>query len=165
MAQLFKRRGFLKATAAASLTGLLNPVLAESIQSGLNASDLVYLTPIQSNGTESACQAEIWFVYDGSAIYVCTDTNSWRAAAPRLGLTMTRIWVGDLGRWQSTNGEYKNLPALMASASIESKPAEQQRVLELFGDKYSMSWLLWGPRFRKGLKNGSQTLLKYQPVV
>ena len=159
------RRHFLKTATAMGGMSLVNPSLADPITTGLTASDLVYLSPIKSNGKESACQAEIWFAYDGVHIYVCTDTDSWRATAPKLGLEMTRIWVGDLGQWQDANGEYKNLPSLMAKASIESSDQEQARVLELFGDKYRLSWLVWGRRFRKGLANGSRTMLKYKPVA
>ncbi len=159
------RRDFLKATTAAGLTGIFKPALANDITQGLKTSDLVYLTTIKSDGQESACQAEIWFTYDGASIYVCTGTDSWRARAPTLGLTMTRVWVGDLGRWQNTDGRYKRLPVLMAKASIETDKAELERILELFGNKYSMSWLVWGRRFRKGLADGSRTMLKYQPVA
>jgi hypothetical protein len=159
------RRNFLKATTAIGFTGLFSPALADSIQDGLKNSDLVYLTTIKSNGQESKCQAEIWFVYDGAHIYVCTDTDGWRAQALDLGLNMTRVWVGDLGRWQRTKGKYKELPSLMAKCSIESDETEHKRVLDLFSDKYDLSWLAWGPRFRKGLANGSRTMLKYQPVT
>jgi len=159
------RRYFLKTATALGGMGLVNPTLANPIATGLRTSDLVYLSPIKSNGDESACQAEIWFAYDGASIYVCTDSESWRATAPTLGLAMTRIWVGDLGQWQDTEGQYKNLPALVAKASIESNREEQTRVLELFGDKYRISWLVWGRRFRKGLADGSRTMVKYQPIA
>ncbi|MFT5561323.1 MAG: hypothetical protein ACJAYE_001394 [Candidatus Azotimanducaceae bacterium] len=159
------RRHFLKTTTALGGMSLVTPTLADPITTGLNTSDLVYLSPIKSNGKESACQAEIWFAYDGVNIYVCTGSESWRATAPTLGLAMTRFWVGDLGQWQGTKGEYKSLPSLVAKADIETSQAEHTRVLELFGDKYSLSWLVWGRRFRKGLADGSRTMLKYQPVA
>lgn len=159
------RRYFLKTATALGGMGLVNPTMADPIKMGLQASDLVYLSPLKSNGKESACQAEIWFAYDGASIYVCTGSESWRAVAPTLGLAMTRMWVGDLGQWQDTDGEYKNLPSMLAKASIESSQEEQTRVLELFGDKYRLSWLVWGRRFRKGLADGSRKMLKYQPVA
>ncbi|MFT7246462.1 MAG: hypothetical protein ACI82A_003838 [Candidatus Azotimanducaceae bacterium] len=159
------RRYFLKTATALGGMSLVNPTLADPIAAGLLASDLVYLSPIKSNGKVSACQAEIWFAYDGANIYVCTGSESWRATAPTLGLAMTRIWVGDLGQWQNTDGQYKNLPSIVAKASVESSQQEQARVLELFGEKYRVSWLVWGRRFRKGLADGSRTMLKYQPVA
>ena len=158
------RRYFLKATTVIGSLGFIKSAVGATANEGLSSSDLVYLTPIQTNGQESRCQAEIWFVYDGAGIYVCTGSESWRAQAPSLGLTSTRIWVGDLGRWQGTKGKYKLLPSLMAQASIEPDQKEHERVLALFGDKYPLSWLVYGPRFRKGLANGSRTLIKYRPA-
>jgi hypothetical protein len=156
------RRYFLQTAAVLGSLGFIKPAAGDATTEGLSSSELVYLTPIKSNGEESRCQAEIWFVYDGAAVYVCTGSENWRAQAPALGLASTRIWVGDLGQWQGTEGKYKSLPTMMAQASIESDQQEHQRVLELFGDKYGLTWLAWGPRFRKGLADGSRTLIKYR---
>lgn len=158
------RRDFLKSTAAVSALVLVNPVAAKPVMEGLKSSDLVYLSPYKSNGELSACQAEIWFVFDGVDIFVCTDTTSWRARAPKLGLTKTQFWVGDLGQWQGTKGKYRDLPAIQAKASIEEDPEEQEKALELFGEKYPLGWVVWGSRFRNGLKNGKRTLLRYKLI-
>ncbi|MFT4676923.1 MAG: hypothetical protein ACJAX5_001085 [Patiriisocius sp.] len=158
------RRYFLQTAAVLGSLGFFRPAAGEAATEGLSSSELVYLTPIKSNGEESRCQAEIWFVYDGAAVYVCTRSESWRAQAPALSLASTRIWVGDLGQWQDTEGKYKSLPTMMAQASIEYDQQEHKRVLELFGDKYGLAWLAWGPRFRKGLADGSRTLIKYRPA-
>lgn len=157
------RRQFIKASVVLSAAGFLNPSLANTLKEGLKASDLVYLSPIQSNGRESSCQAEIWFVYDGADIFVCSGTDSWRVKAAQSGLRKTKFWVGDLGQWKDTNGAHKDLPSLYAKASIETDLKEQERVLEMFRDKYSISWLLWGPRFKKGLKSGRRTMIRYRP--
>lgn len=156
------RRDFLKTTAAVGAMTLLRPASARPIVEGLKTSDLVYLSPLKSNGDLSRCQAEIWFVFDGVDIFVCTDTTSWRARAPGLGLTKTQLWVGDLGQWQGTNGKYRELPAVQAEASIETDTAVQEKALALFGDKYPLSWVVWGPRFRKGLNSGKRTMLRYK---
>lgn len=158
------RRYLLKAATVMGSLGLIKPAAGADTTEGLSSSDLVYLTPIRSNGQESRCQAEVWFVYDGADIFVCTGSESWRALAPALGLTSTRIWVGDLGRWQKTEGNYRSLPSMMAQASFEPDQQEHKRVLALFGDKYPLSWLVYGPRFRKGLADGSRTLIKYRPA-
>lgn len=162
---ILNRRHFLKSAAAVSAASVIAPASADPIAEGLKSSDLVYLSPIKSNGQESACQAEIWFVYDGADIFVCTGTESWRAKAPTMGLNMTKFWVGDLGQWKNTNGDYKNLPSMMAKASLEPDPAEHERILDLFAKKYPLSWVIWGPRFRKGLKNGKRTMLRYKPAT
>lgn len=134
----------------------------EKIGSTLQSSDLIYLTPIQTNGQESSCQAEIWFVWDGLDIYVCTKTASWRATAPRLGLEHTRIWIGDLGVW--TKAKYKELPRIEAVSSIIEDPMTVHKSLEMFGKKYPLGWIRWGSTFKKELASGERSLVRYRPV-
>ncbi len=139
--------------------------LPRNLKEELDDSDLIYLTSIQSNGRESRCQSEIWYVWDGSDIYVCTDTNAWRVKAVAKGLNRSRIWVGDLGNWQRTDGEYKNLPRIEALASIVTDESVHSMALDRFGSKYPFGWIKYGSIFRDGLASGSRTLLKYQPVA
>ncbi|MBL4681564.1 MAG: hypothetical protein JKY88_12685 [Pseudomonadales bacterium] len=143
------------------LSGLPKAFSAE-ISAQLQSSDLIYLTPIQTNGKESSCQSEIWYVWDGVDIYVCTKSKSWRAKAPKLGLERTRIWVGDLGIW--TKADYKNLPRISAISSISSDPVTHRKVLEMFGEKYPLGWLRWGSVFKKELANGERSLVRYRPL-
>jgi hypothetical protein len=170
MVALFNRRHFLKLTGGTlALLGLPGLVRAADNASGLataiRESDLIYLTPIKSNGEESQCQAEIWFAADGRDMFVVTGTDTWRARAPRMGLAKARVWVGDLGVWTGTDGKYKNLPNVDTDVSVIEDKQEQERVLELFGDKYTMEWLVWGRRFRNGLEDGSRTMLRYRPTA
>lgn len=163
---MWKRREVLKATGLGLMAGLA-PRLAfasDALPEGVHSSDLIYLTPIKANGQESSCQSEIWFVTDGTDLFVCTGTESWRARAARKGVTRTRIWVGDLGNWQNTDGKYKDLPRLEATASVVDDKARQDEILDLFGDKYPMSWVVYGPRFRNGLADGSRTMIRYRPA-
>jgi hypothetical protein len=157
-----ERREFLKAAAALSAATLTPVAYSDPIREGLKTSDLVYLSPYKSNGELSRCQAEIWFVYDGADILVCTNTDSWRTRAIRQGLTKTQFWVGDLGQWQDTDGRYRDLPQVLGEGSIEADPRALEQTLELFGDKYPLGWVVWGRRFRKGLANGKRTMLRYK---
>jgi len=138
---------------------------APALTEALVATDLIYLTPIRADGTESRCQAELWFASDGTDIYVVTAAAAWRARAVADGLDRARIWVGDLGVWTRTDGRYRNLPQVEASAAFVTDSGEHARVLKLFGSKYPLGWVLWGPRFRRGLANGSRVMLRYQPVA
>lgn len=160
---MIKRRTLVQGVIAAAGVSLLPTAAANNLPAGLQTSDLVYLTTIRSNGKESSCQSEIWFVWDGSVIYVCTDTTAWRVQAAAAGLNRTRIWVGDLGNWKNTDGAYRNLPELEAGSRIIKDIAVHKRALEMFGDKYPFGWLRWGSAFRDGLADGSRTLLSYQP--
>jgi hypothetical protein len=159
------RRGFIKVAAVVGASTMVKPVLADPVRQGLESSDLVYLSPFKSNGEWSSCQAEIWFVYDGADLFVCSDTDGWRVEAVKKGLAMTQFWVGDLGVWTRTDGQYRDLPAMTAKASIETDPAQHEKLLDMFADKYPVGWLRWGRSFRNGMKDGSRTMIRYQPVA
>ena len=141
------------------------PLLAQEhepdVYDKLRVSRLIYLTPIKSDGFESKCQGEVWFVYDGTDIFVNTQADAWRAEAIRKGLTAARIWVGDFGFWTRSNGAYKDAPSLELTGKIESDADEWEEVFPVFGAKYSDEWPTWGPRFKNGLEDGSRVLLRY----
>ena len=163
---MLTRRAALGGTLGSLLLGA-GPRLAaaQPLAEALAASDLVYLTPLRGDGTPSRCQAEVWFVYDGADIFVVTATQAWRAEAVRQGRSRARIWVGDLGNWKRTEGAYRALPALEARGELVADVAVHAAVLERFADKYPLSWLRWGPRFRNGLSDGSRVMLRYRPLA
>ncbi len=135
----------------------------EALQAAMAESQLIYLTPLQSSGAESRCQAEIWYALHEGAMYVVTATDAWRTEAVRRGLTRARVWVGDVGNWRRADGRYRNLPAVEATASVEMDAARHEQVLGAMGEKYADEWSTWGPRFRNSLADGSRVMLKYQP--
>ena len=171
---MLTRRNILSGGLTVGLAGFLHPRVLhaqsqketqiEALKKALVESDLVYLTPLRSDGSESRCQAEIWFCYDGADLFVVTASDAWRAQAVRRGLTDARIWVGDLGNWKRTEGRYRQFPAVETRASFVDDGEMQKTVLDLFGDKYPLSWLRWGPKFRNGLADGSRVMLRYQPT-
>jgi hypothetical protein len=135
-----------------------------SLDAALAESDLVYVTPLRADGQESRCQAEVWFAADGGDAVVVTASDAWRARAVDAGLNRARIWVGEVGVWSESNGGYRDLPGATAQVTRVQDPAEHTRLLALFGDKYSLEWVIWGPRFRKGLADGSRVMLRYHPA-
>jgi len=164
----WNRRQALRLGAGAACAALL-PWRAHGadgggLQAAMAESDLVYVTPLRSNGRESSCQAEVWFVADGGDAVVVTANDAWRARAVNQGLDRARVWVGDVGVWTDADGAYKALPSTVTSASMITDPSEHARLLEAFGDKYSLEWIIWGPRFRNGLKEGSRVMIRYAPV-
>ncbi|MEQ8857515.1 MAG: hypothetical protein RIC56_02600 [Pseudomonadales bacterium] len=134
------------------------------LQRAMAESDLVYVTPLRADGDESRCQAEVWFVADAGDAVVVTASDAWRARAVRSGLDRARLWVGDEGVWTESDGAYLALPSTLAEASVVTDPAEHARLLEVFGAKYRLSWLMWGPRFRNGLADGSRVMIRYRPL-
>ena len=161
---MLKRRTLIQGTLAGIGASMLPAAQANELHQQLQESDLIYLTPIQSNGRESRCQSEIWYVWDGTDIFVCTETTTWRARAAASGLDHTRIWVGDLGNWKNTDGAYKALPSIDAATSVVSDETVHAKALDMFGDKYPLGWIRWGSTFRKGLASGSRTLIQYRPL-
>lgn len=161
------RRFLLKATVGLAGWSMLPPLassFADDARQALKTSNLVYLTPIRSDGHPSRCRAEVWFVQDGGDIIVVSQRHSWRAEAILKGLVYTKMWVGDLGVWTRTKGRYKELPVVEAEGRMEADASVQERVLQAYKEKYSTSWLFWGRRFRNGLKEGSRVMLRYRPI-
>jgi hypothetical protein len=152
------------------LAGLTLPgrVLAKSAAADPLAaaatSPLIYISPMKSNGLESRCHAEVWFVKDDRDLLVVTSPDRWRAACIGKGLDQARIWVGDFGVWKKSEGAYREAPNYLAKASIDGDPAVHARVLEIFGSKYPDEWDKWGPRFSEGLASGERVLIRYTPV-
>ncbi len=130
----------------------------------LNESDIIYITPLKKGGAESTCHAEVWFVYDAGVIYVVTSSKAWRARAVGLGLDRARMWVGEFGTWKDSNEAYRKAPELNATAALIDDAATHEHALGVFGKKYYLEWLVWGPRFKNGLADGSRVLLRYTPA-
>ncbi len=165
------RRELLCYASASLAIGLLPKIagattsLPEGAVTALTGSDVIYLTPIKSNGEESKCHAEIWFAYDGNDVFVVSASDTWRTRAIRQGLTQARIWVGDFGVWTKSKERYRSAPGFTAIGEIEADPGEHERVLDLYGDKYTLQWIMWGRRFRNSLKDGTRTMLRYRPQI
>ncbi len=163
------RRGFIVGVAATfAALAWPRPVLAASsakLDQALAQSQLVYVTPLKSDGSESACHGEVWFVTDGADVLVVTAAERWRAAAIGKGLDRARLWVGDHGVWKRAAKAWEKSPTTDATARIDADPAVHARALELFGSKYSREWGKWGPRFEKGLASGERVLIRYSPAA
>jgi hypothetical protein len=167
------RRGFLEAAVVVS-GALLLPArsafsdtgfaLSADAKKAMAKSPLVYLTPMRSDGKESACHAEVWFAHRGDDVYVVTSSSAWRAQAIDKGLDRARIWVGDYGPWRG-DSKFKSAPNYMAKAGVVAKgDSAIESVLSLMGEKYASEWGKWGPRFRSALGDGSRVMLRYRPV-
>jgi len=163
------RRKMLKAALATSMVVLPTMARATAAPAAsasklpftIDETALIYLTPLKKDGAESACQAEVWFVHDQGEIFVVTASDAWRARAIGEGLSRARIWIGDVGVWNA-DARYKVLPSVDVVGDQIADSARQARVLEHFGDKYSLEWIVWGSRFRNGLTDGSRVMLRYQ---
>ena len=136
----------------------------EARDAALRSSQLVYLTPIKSDGEESRCKAEIWFAHHDGAVFVVTPAEAWRAQAIGRGLTRARLWVGEFGVWTRADDAFRAAPEFMATGSIEGDAEIRAKVLAAMGEKYAgAGWGNWGPRFEQGLADGKRVMLRYTP--
>lgn len=162
------RRRFLGSGAAMLLaaSGVARVVAAAESPAiaALDRSQLIYLSPVLTDGRESTCHGEVWFVHHEGEIYVCTQADAWRAEALRQGLTRAKIWIGEFGVWKKAGERYRSAPYLEIEGRIEADAAVHAEILPVFGAKYAAEWGSWGPRFRDGLADGSRVLLRYEPV-
>ena len=164
---LTRREVLVAGAAAALLPGSLRAeagALSPAARAALGTSPLVYVSTLKSDGSESRCHAEVWFVGDGDAALVVTAASAWRAAAIGKGLTRARLWVGDHGRWSAGSTSHRSSPSFLAHASLEKTPAQHDHALALFGSKYTAEWGSWGPRFKNGLADGSRVLIRYAAI-
>ena len=159
------RRRLLQGLGLTALSATAPRVLGQSdtaaLDTALATSPLLYLSPLRSDGTLSRCQAEVWFQALPGAAVIVTSAQAWRARAVQQGLTEAQLWIGDVGLWRRSDGRYRALPSVRGRGTLVQEPTEQQRLLELFGRKYRREWGVWGPRFRRGLKEGSRVMLRY----
>lgn len=162
---MIHRRRFLKTSGAALALAALPAVLPlksfADVAKGMAESPLIYITPLKADGSESSCQAEVWFQLHEGAMYVVTSGTAWRAVAIGKGMKKARVWVGDVGPWQQSEGKYKNLAVVMTEGAIVGDKAVHDAVLGKMGGKYSAEWGTWGPRFQKGLADRSRVMLRY----
>ena len=128
----------------------------------LDKSQLIYLTPLLTNGQESTCKAEIWFVHHNAEIFVVTQADAWRAEAVRRGLSRASIWIGEFGPWKKANDKYRSAPHLTIEGQLEVDAKVHAAVLDSYAKKYAAEWSSWGPRFNKGLADGSRVMLRYK---
>lgn len=132
----------------------------------LGRSPLVYVSPLRRDGQESRCHAEVWFVKSDAGALVVTSARAWRVRAIGLGLTRARLWVGNHGEWDKSGKTqvFRASPTFLAEAKLETSQAIHDHALVLFGSKYTREWSDWGPRFKKGLADGSRVLIRYRAV-
>jgi len=174
---LISRREFVWGAAALSGTVLLPARaawpseeefrLSKAAQAAIETSELIYITPIKSDGNESSCHAEVWFCADGADLFVVTKQELWRSQAVKRGLDRARIWVGDFGVWKRSHGAFRQAPSFLARAEHISTDAEAvERTLKAMSAKYANGgWSTYGPIFKQGLSDGSRVLLRYRPLA
>ena len=96
--------------------------------------------------------AEIWFYYDGKAVYVGTPPTSWRVRRIKAGRTKAHIAVG------KADG-----PGFDATGEVVHDAAVEQKLMDEYARKYPEGWARFADKFRDGFKNGDRVLVRYTP--
>ena len=134
-------------TLAVAAAAALSPELDRS----LKESKYVYIRS-ERKSHELGKPAEIWFYYDGKAVYVGTPPTSWRVRRIKTGRKKARIAVG------KADG-----PAFDATGELVHEPAIEKNLMEAYAKKYPEGWSRFADKFRDGFKSGDRVLVRYTP--
>ena len=136
---------------ALSLAGVGAAALSPDLDRALKESKYVYVQSERKSG-QLGKPAEIWFFYDGGAVYVGTRPTSWRVRRIKAGRPDAKIAVGKVDG-----------PSFTATGSLPNDPAMQELLLKEYARKYPQGWETHEQSFRQGFKDGSRVLVKYVP--
>ncbi len=174
---LIRRREFLAAGAALLLWPLARrgraagdseaivPGLEKALETALETSGFVYVSPLRSDGSESTCHGEVWFAWLDDGVVLITSRDSWKARSLAKGLDRARIWVGDHGRWKrwiGRNEDFRRAPSFTARARTVKDEAQLERLIAVYDEKYPDEIGTWRRRFREGYADGSRVLIRYE---
>jgi hypothetical protein len=140
--------------AAALVAVLLAPALAAlapETERALRDSQYVYVQSERKTGQLGA-PAEIWYWWDGHAVYLGTRPVSWRVRRIKAGRTRARIAVG------KADG-----PAFDATGALVHDAALEEKLMAEFARKYGNAWASHADAFRSGFKSGDRVLVRYTP--
>ncbi len=167
---LIQRREFLLIALGAALAprGLARAAAAEpALDTALERSGFVYVSPLRADGKESRCHGEVWFGWLDGAVVLITARERWKARAVLQGLDRARIWVGDHGTWKQLvghNQEFRQAPSFDARAAVVNDAALLERLIASYELKYPEEIGRWRDRFRQGFADGSRVLIRYTPL-
>lgn len=143
-------RRLLAAVAVAFATSAVAG-LPPDVDKALRESKYIYVQSERKSG-ELGKPAEIWFYYDGTAVWVGTRPSSWRVRRIKAGRTRARIAVG------RTDG-----PAFAARGALTRDPAVEEKLMADFARRYPDGWERHAAGFREGFKTGERVLVRYTP--
>jgi len=161
------RRTFLGASLAFAFAPLEALAKSEGLESALQTSPLVYISPLRSDGSESTCHGEVWYAWLDGAVVINTGNKVWKTRALERGLDGARIWVGDHGPWKKMLGRneaFRQAPSFDARAERVKDEALLERLLATYEEKYPEEFGRWREPMRDGFHDGSRVLIRYSPL-
>lgn len=125
--------------------------LSPEVDKALRDGKYVYIQSERKSGALGKA-AEIWFHYDGKAVYVGTPPTSWRVRRLKKGRKRARIAVG------KADG-----PAFDATGEVVHDAATEKALMDDYAKKYPEGWSRFADKFRDGFKSGDRVLVRYTP--
>src|SRR5262245_34524714 len=135
----------------ATLVTTAAAALAPDVDKALHDAKYVYIQS-ERKTHDLGKPAEIWFYYDGKAVYVGTPPTSWRVRRIKAGRTKVHIAVG------KADG-----PGFDATGEMVHDAAVEQKLMDEYARKYPEGWARFADKFREGFKNGERVLVRYTP--
>jgi hypothetical protein len=126
--------------------------LSAQVESGLHTSRYVYISSSRKDGSFGK-PAEIWFMYEGGAVWVASPKTTWRVRRIHAGRPRARIAVGT-----------RSGPTFLATGSVVTDTSPREAMFRAFAKKYPEGWSKWEQPFRQGLADGTRVLIKYTPL-
>jgi hypothetical protein len=142
----------LAAVVALTVAAATWAALPPDLDKALRDAKYVYIQS-ERKGGEWSKTSEIWFYYDGTAVWVGTRPTSWRVKRIKAGRKKARIAVGKPdGPHFDTVGELKQ------------DPAAEEKLMGELARKYPDGWGKHAEGFRSGFKSGERVLVRYAPA-
>jgi len=145
------RRSASLAVAFTLVTAAGAAALSPDVDKALHDAKYVYIQSERKSG-QLGKPAEIWFYYDGKAVYVGTPPTSWRVRRIKAGRKKAHIAVG------KADG-----PAFDATGEVVKDAAAEQKMMDEYARKYPEGWARFADKFREGFKSGERVLVRYTP--
>jgi hypothetical protein len=83
-------------------------------------------TSRRSNRTPAKALPPVWFVFDGTDVFVVTSSSPATKAIQR-GWNRARMWVGDGGNWTNAKDAFRKAPELVATGTLITDADKQKR--------------------------------------
>ena len=125
--------------------------LAPDVYRALRESKYVYIQSERKTG-DFGKAAEIWFYYDGSAVWVGTQPTSWRVRRIKAGRTKAHVAAG------KPDG-----PGFDARGELRHDAVVEEKLMAEYARKYPDGWPQHAQGFREGFKSGERVLVRYAP--
>jgi hypothetical protein len=145
------RRSASLAVVFTLVTAAAAAALSPDVDRALHDAKYVYIQSERKSG-QLGKPAEIWFYYDGKAVYVGTPPTSWRVRRLKAGRKKAHIAVG------KADG-----PAFDATGEVVKDAAAEQKMMDEYARKYPEGWARFADKFREGFKSGERVLVRYTP--